>query len=160
LGTIDLDLQKISLDDKEYLYVDGSGKKIPVDVDFNRQNYFVVSGVTEKRVIRDMSRMVPMTKEYHRLFQMNQSLITWMHTSLEKGIHFTYPAGNKLPSSFDPRRREWYKGAIRNDSLYISYPYIDASTKNPIITFSKSVFYPDGSFAECGSRTQARLPEV
>jgi sigma-B regulation protein RsbU (phosphoserine phosphatase) len=59
----------------------------------------------------------------------------------------TYPAGSKLPKEFDPIKREWYIGAKNSKRIYISSPYIDASTRSPMLTLSKAVFYPDGSLA-------------
>ena len=143
----DKNLKRILVDNKDYFYINQSDLKIPFNVDFNRQNYFLVNGVDKKQVIPDMARMSAMTADYHRLFQMEKNLITWMHTSFENGLHLTYPAGSKLPKEFDPIKREWYIGAKNSKRIYISSPYIDASTRNPMLTLSKAVFYPDGSLA-------------
>ncbi|MEI0540007.1 methyl-accepting chemotaxis protein [Brachyspira pulli] len=42
---------------------------------------------------------------------------------------------------FDQTTREWYIEAVKNPSShYLSMPYIDAETKNSVITISKSIF--------------------
>lgn len=43
------------------------------------------------------------------------------------------------PEDFDVASREWYRGAIDNDEIYITAPYADEQTGGYCITFSKRV---------------------
>lgn len=45
----------------------------------------------------------------------------------------------KMPSDYDPRERGWYKGAMeKKGEIFISDPYISASTKDMVITISQT----------------------
>ena len=45
-----------------------------------------------------------------------------------------------LPEGFDARTREWYKESVNSsDKVVMSKPYIDAATKETIITYSKAI---------------------
>lgn len=70
----------------------------------------------------------------------------------EKSINSIYFSSNsspilisnnwaKIPSNFDARRRIWYKGAIKENNIFISSPYItaDANKKN---TLTITMSYP------------------
>ncbi|TEB17288.1 Methyl-accepting chemotaxis protein PctC [Pelotomaculum sp. FP] len=43
------------------------------------------------------------------------------------------------PAEFDCTTRKWYKGALKNDGLVYTTPYLDASTKKMIFTISRPV---------------------
>jgi len=143
----DRGLKKIRLSRRNYFYIDKEDNKVPIDVSFRRQNYIIVKGTSNSRLSRDMSRMSTMTSQYYRLFQMQPDIIYWLHTTVGSNLHITYPAGAIIPEGYDPKKRGWYKNAIESDHLQVSPPYIDASTRNPIITISKSIRYPDGAIA-------------
>lgn len=46
----------------------------------------------------------------------------------------------ELPSDYDQTVKEWYKKALAENKIVISEPYIDAISKNVVITFSKSLY--------------------
>ncbi len=50
-----------------------------------------------------------------------------------------YPKAD-LDDDFDPRTREWYKGALDNDGIYWTDPYVDEATGNITITVSKPAY--------------------
>ncbi|AYD41175.1 methyl-accepting chemotaxis protein [Clostridium fermenticellae] len=53
---------------------------------------------------------------------------------------FTIYPYSKMPTGYDPPERDWYKTALRNKGkITISQPYIDAATKDNVITFSQTV---------------------
>ncbi len=143
----DRNLKKVKLSDRNYFYIDEANNKLPIDVSFRRQNYIIVKGAKNPRLTSDMARMSSMTSQYYRLFQMQPDIIYWMHTTIGNNLHLTYPAGSTIPEGYDPKERNWYKDAIDTDEIQVSAPYIDASTRNPIITISRSVRYPNGSVA-------------
>ena len=51
---------------------------------------------------------------------------------------------HKYPANYDQTTREWYKGALATNGIYVAEPYIDYNTKKLLITFSKAV-YTNGS---------------
>ena len=43
------------------------------------------------------------------------------------------------PTTYDPRGRPWYKGAMETSKVYFTLPYIFESTGDPGITFAKNI---------------------
>ena len=54
-----------------------------------------------------------------------------------------------LSEGYDPTQRPWYQQAAASDKVVLTEPYIDDSTKKPVITFAKAV--------KEGGKTQAVL---
>ncbi|EOW2705313.1 methyl-accepting chemotaxis protein [Campylobacter jejuni] len=52
---------------------------------------------------------------------------------------------NGRANNYDARTREWYQKAKESNEIYATPPYIDAVTKEFIITYSKAI-YKDGNF--------------
>ena len=52
---------------------------------------------------------------------------------------FIYPYAD-LSADFDPQTREWYIGAIKNNGIFWTSPYVDEATGNLTITVSKPVY--------------------
>ncbi|MFC0213104.1 methyl-accepting chemotaxis protein [Paenibacillus chartarius] len=47
------------------------------------------------------------------------------------------------PQDYDPRKRDWYIGTLKNQGkVFVSQPYISATTKNTVVTISQA--FPDG----------------
>ena len=143
----DPDLKRVKLANRGYFNIDKNEKKIPIEVSFRRQNLFIVKGERNSRLSADIARLSTLTNQYYRLFQMQPDIIYWLHATIGNNLHTTYPAGSTIPEDFDPKIRPWYKNAIDNDDIQISEPYVDASTRNPNLTISRSVRYPDGRVA-------------
>jgi len=143
-------IENISPPDKSvdvYASVNDKGQTVPFPVDFRNQRYLVTKRTNRKAVSRDLSRLTRLTAQYYRLYRMKADIIFWQHTSLESGLHTTYPAGGILPEDFHPENRDWYIRAKNRPGIVWSSPYIDASTQKPVITLSVSVRRPNGSFA-------------
>ncbi len=49
-----------------------------------------------------------------------------------------FSKATKVPPGYDPTGRPWYVAAIASQEAIASPPYIDASTKLPVITFAKA----------------------
>lgn len=47
--------------------------------------------------------------------------------------------GSSLPAGYDPTSRDWYKQAVAADKLIWTEPYIDASTKNLVLTVAEPI---------------------
>ncbi|MCT4606911.1 MAG: methyl-accepting chemotaxis protein [Marinisporobacter sp.] len=57
---------------------------------------------------------------------------------LENGEQYMYPEA-KLPENYDPRKRPWYEGAMKNpNEVYWTEPFRSASTGKMIITVAKA----------------------
>lgn len=94
----------------------------------------------------DLARLSTMTTAYRRISQVNPKLFYWQYTALETGIHSSYPGHGGYPADYDPRRRIWYRQAKERGGT-VQQVVTDATTGKPILTLSKPVHRPDGSFA-------------
>ena len=70
-------------------------------------------------------------------FKLDNELLT-IYFANEKGEYIDV-TGWVPDAGYIPKEREWYKGAIDTDDYYISEPYIDVTTKEQIMTISKSI---------------------
>jgi sigma-B regulation protein RsbU (phosphoserine phosphatase) len=68
------------------------------------------------------------------------SNLTWIYFGTESGIMHLYPWTSDLPSSYDPRIRNWYLGASSAGKVSWSELYVDAGGKGLMITCSKPVY--------------------
>ena len=90
-----------------------------------------------------------MTATYRDIYHLAPSGTLWLYTSLENGLHTVYPGGGNGVdrSEYDPRQRPWYLKAKAAGAIVREGPGVDAATAQTIMTISKPVQYPDGSFA-------------
>jgi len=71
--------------------------------------------------------------------------ITQMYIGTQSGILYVHPWVNTIPSSYDPRTRDWYVRAVQTGALSWSDPYIDASGKGLMVTCSRPVTAATGN---------------
>ena len=71
----------------------------------------------------------------------------WMYTSLESGVHISYPGHGGYPDDYDPRKQSWYLRAKASGTLDWSMPVMDSTTNQFIFTVSTPVYRTDGTFA-------------
>lgn len=57
----------------------------------------------------------------------------------EGGI-FVNPKSHLLPANYDQTKRDWFMKSINEKGVYISDPYIAASSKELVVTFAKAVY--------------------
>jgi sigma-B regulation protein RsbU (phosphoserine phosphatase) len=88
-----------------------------------------------------------MPGEYRFLREAHPDLIYWQVTSLQNGIHTSYPGHGGYPPDFDPRTRAWYQVPRERGRLVWIGPYLDASSEERILTVAMPVRRPNGSFA-------------
>ena len=53
---------------------------------------------------------------------------------------FLNPFSSLLNSDYDQTKRDWFTKSINQDGVYISDPYIAASSKKLVVTFAKAVY--------------------
>jgi sigma-B regulation protein RsbU (phosphoserine phosphatase) len=131
----------------EYKKVNQDGSEEEIAVNFQEQDYILPPKVSFKSVSKDLGRLARMTEVYYRQFQTNPEMIYWLHTSLETGLHTSYPAGASFPEQYDHRLRPWYTQTIATRGINWSDPYIDALTGTPMITISAPIFRPNSDLA-------------
>lgn len=53
---------------------------------------------------------------------------------------FINPFSSLLPSNYDQTKRDWFTKASSSSGIYISEPYMSASSKKIVVTFSKAIY--------------------
>lgn len=125
----------------------GNGSGLPVD--YRSQTVFLPEGIREDEVATDIQRLRKMTAVYQEIHRLGPSGILWQYTSLENGLHMTYPGteGQSHPPTYDPRKRPWYLQAKAAHQVIRVGPMVDAVTKRLTITIAAPLHRVDGSFA-------------
>jgi len=131
---------------KKHLRLGADGKLHPVSVTFSDQVYFLARGADKQACAGDMARLSTMPRAYRRIYETNPSIMYWQYTSLESGVHTSWPGHGGYPDDYDPRKRQWYVGAKTAGTLDW-YLLPDASTRSVTLCAAMGVRRPDGSFA-------------
>jgi len=133
-----------------------SGKNLPDDmalspkqrirVTYSDQVFFLAKGADRPAAGGEMARLSTMPRVYRELYDRNPDLVYWQYTSLESGLHSSYPGHGGYPSDYDPRERDWYTGAKKSGKLDW-YIMPDVSTGTVTLCVSMPVRRPDKTFA-------------
>jgi len=82
-------------------------------VNYRSQSCFVVRDSNETWTRPALEALATLTPVYEEACMHGPRGILWLHTSLDIGVHTTYPGGvgPRELSRYDPRRTEWYRRA-------------------------------------------------
>ncbi len=80
-------------------------------VNYRTQSCFVVREANETWTKPALEALATLTSMYEETCTHGPRGILWLHTSLDVGVHTTYPGGvgPREPSRYDPRRADWYQ---------------------------------------------------
>lgn len=126
--------------------IDTKGQKVPIPVSYTQQVIYLAPGVGRQEVNQDILRLSTMPQVYRTLHDIQSELFLWQYTTLESGVHSSYPGKGAYPSDYDPRERLWYEQAVDRQGR-IEQIMTDVSTGNMILTLATPVFSRDGSLA-------------
>jgi len=115
-------------------------------VAYSDQAYVVAPGVSQGAVAADMGRLAQMPDVYRMVRRSAPDLFKWQYTSLEVGLHTTYPAHGGYAPDYDPRRRHWYQ-ETRDAGGRIWTEITDVTTGVMTLTVAQPVYHSDGRFA-------------
>lgn len=119
----------------------------PISITLDEQVFVLGPGVSRDAVAADVARLTAVLPMYRLLYEGARELIYWQYTSLDNGVHSCYPGHGGYPPQYDPRQRDWYALARKQDDVQWCAPYVDVSTRQVILTAARAVHRPDGSFA-------------
>lgn len=112
----------------------------PLVVSYDTQVVVMTRPTEPNQTHRDqIARLSSMTQVYRDIHDKVGDTILWQYTSLNSGLHFSYPGKATIPRGYMPSRRVWFRDALRARQPIASRPYIDASTGQLVITFSQPV---------------------
>ncbi len=122
------------------------GELRPIPVNYQHQVIFLPQGVGREAVADDLARLSTMPEVYRLVHSFRPDLIHWQFTALESGVHTSYPAKGGYPVEYDPRKREWYRGAKQAAAPTRQF-ITDLTTRALMLATSAPVYRPDGSLA-------------
>jgi len=102
----------------------------------NTSNYFLAPGVTKKSVADELAALSE-TDDVLQPLVASDDRLTRVYIGTGSGILLIHPWDNGLPSSYDPRVRDWFTRAHNSSQEIWSDPYVDASNKGLMITCSR-----------------------
>jgi phosphoserine phosphatase RsbU/P len=114
-----------------------------LNVSYAEQVFKVARGVSPDDVAADIARLSELTSVYRDLAVQMKRLVWWQNTTLENGLHTSFPGHNGIPYRLDARKMSWYKQAFENYRLW-SEPYVDPETRQIVVAATKPVRRPDG----------------
>jgi len=123
------------------------GESEPLSISFDHQVFLITPGTDKLAAARDASRLsklLPLHKEFEGQLG---DILYWQYVSLESGVHAAYPGHGGYPAGYNPKDRPWYTSARKRGALVWTRPYIDATTREVIMSASLPVRHTDGSFA-------------
>jgi len=99
-----------------------------------------VTGITEDIEINgDYSYNYLLNYLTSKLHRQNSNVIDYYMGFSDPDRQFVDGSGWHPPADFDCTSRKWYIGAVQNDGLVYTTPYLDASTKKMIFTIGRPV---------------------
>ncbi len=132
---------------KRHFRVAANGEHTPMPLAFGDQVFKLAPGATEDDAAKDVRKLVGMTDAYRALYREYADIFFWQYTGLESGAFGCYPGHGGYPPDYDHRKRDWYIRARQKKGLCWTQPYVDVSSRQPVLTASIPVYRPDGSFA-------------
>lgn len=127
------------------LYPDGTIR--PMAVSFQHPVFYLFGGATRESVREEAIRLNLIRNDFRQFFDSFSGNFFWQYTTLEKGLHISFPGKGGYPEGYDPRTRPWYKAALKSDSYTWTPLTVDAVSGRLVLTLAGPVHWPDGTVA-------------
>ncbi len=115
------------------------GELQPLNVSYDTQVYLSFENQVSDDARQELDKLASMTPVYRDINDKVDETILWQYTTLESGMHFSYPAKSVFPNDYNPKEKQWYERAVNARRAVTSQPYVDAATGQLIITFAQPV---------------------
>ena len=119
--------------------VTDDGQRKPLNITYDTQVYLSFDDQVSNDSYQDLDKLASMTPVYRQINAQVGQTILWQYTSLESGMHFSYPGKTAFPEGYNPKEQAWYKRAMEARRAVTSRPYVDAATGQLVITFAQPV---------------------
>jgi len=125
---------------ERHAMVTDAGELQPLSISYDTQVVYRFDDELDDDAARDtLARLGSMTRVYRELHDTVDDIILWQYTTLELGLHFSYPGKSAFPVGYKPIEKDWYERAAQAQRAISSRPYVDASTGQLVITFAQPV---------------------
>jgi len=119
--------------------VGDDGALQPLNISYDTQVYLSFENQVGNDAWQDLQKLASMTRVYREIHDKVGQTILWQYTTLDSGMHFSYPAKSAFPKDYNPKEQEWYERATQAGRAVTSQPYVDAATGQLVITFAQPV---------------------
>ncbi|WP_136808770.1 SpoIIE family protein phosphatase [Desulfosediminicola flagellatus] len=135
------------------------GKQTKRLVSFEQPSFLLAPGVVRDEVKDDIVRLSGLAPALRRIAGGLEQRGFWIYTSLESGVHISYPGHGGYPPGYDPRQRPWYIRAKNEQTLNWGTPIADPTTNQLTFSLSAPIYDADGTFAGV-SAIDVLIPDV
>ncbi len=118
----------------------------PLPVSYWEQVVVLPKGIDQLAVAEDLARLSTMAEAYRFIHQFSHERIYQQHTTLESGVHTSFPGRGGFPAGFDPRNEAWYRRVKETGRRSIQV-MPDLSSRDLNLVGALPVYRPDGAFA-------------
>jgi sigma-B regulation protein RsbU (phosphoserine phosphatase) len=128
-----------------YMMAASSGGTELLSISFDHQVFLLRGGTRKGAAARDafrLTKLLPLHKEFESQLG---DILFWQYVSLESGVHAAYPGHGGYPRGYNPQDLPWYMSAKKRGTLGWTRPYIDAASRQVIMSASMPVRHTDGS---------------
>jgi phosphoserine phosphatase RsbU/P len=112
-------------------------------ISYAEQVFKVARTISPDDVAADIARLSKLTPVYRLLSDQMKGFVWWQNTTLENGLHTSYPGHEGIPYRLDARKMPLYKQALEKNKPW-SDPYVDPETRQIVVAAIRSVRRPDG----------------
>ncbi|MEO0476004.1 MAG: SpoIIE family protein phosphatase, partial [Planctomycetota bacterium] len=119
--------------------VTDDGELEPLMITYDTQVYLSFEDQVTSESQQQLDKLSGMTRVYREIHGKVDQTILWQYTSLDSGMHFSYPAKSAFPEGYNPKQQDWYERAVKAKRPVTSHPYVDAATGQLVITFAQPV---------------------
>jgi phosphoserine phosphatase RsbU/P len=130
----------------EHASIDATGEAHYPLVSYQVPSIYLAPGVEAEAVESDAVRLGDMALVYRELDKAHPELMYWQFTSLENGVHSSFPGHGGYPENYDARLRPWYEEAMQEKVACWIPPVVDASTRKITSTIAAPIRGPEGNF--------------
>lgn len=123
--------------------ITNEGELEPLNISYDTQVYLSFEDQVSNDSWQDLQKLASMTRVYRDINDKVDQTILWQYTTLDSGMHFSYPAKSAFPEGYNPKEQAWYKRAVNAKQAVTSQPYVDAATGQLVITFAQPVLGRD-----------------
>ena len=122
-----------------HVVVADDGKLEPLNISYDTQVYLSFENLVSQSSQEELDRLATMTRVYREINDQVGETILWQYTTLDSGMHFSYPAKSSFPEGYNPKEQAWYERATNARRAVTSQPYVDAATGQLVITIAQPV---------------------
>jgi sigma-B regulation protein RsbU (phosphoserine phosphatase) len=125
---------------ERHAMVSESGDLKPLMISYDTQVVLSFEETVTNESQLQLDRLASMSRVYREIHDKVDQTILWQYTTLESGMHFSYPAKSAFPEDYSPKLQAWYARAVEAKQAITSQPYVDAATGQLVITIATPVY--------------------